>query len=73
MGLSGCGPVVRNGLVSATLTNGGDCTCFVGGILHDLSLILDFEGNFFFMWSSFTRFFLPFLSDSDTCVHIDTN
>lgn len=48
MGLSGCGPVVRNGLVSATLTNGGDCTCFVGGILHDLSLVLDFEGNFFF-------------------------
>lgn len=64
-----CGPaVMRNGLQSATLVNGGDCRCFVGGILQNLSLILDFRGNFFFMWPSFTSFFLPFLSDT-MCSH----
>lgn len=71
MGLSGCGPaVVRNGLLSATLVNGSACRHFVGGILQDLSLVLDFRGNSFFTWSSFTSFFLLFLSDTDICVHI---
>lgn len=66
-----CGPAaMRNGLRSATLVNGGDCRRFVGGILQNLSPILDFRGNLFFFFCgqvsrvSFCLFYLIL------CVHI---
>lgn len=57
-----CGPAaMRNGLRSATLVNGGDCRRFVGGILQNLSPILDFRGNlFFFFVANFHEFLFAF-------------